>query len=320
VPDLSLPRRRLGPLPLEVTPVGLGCAPLGDMPETFGYSVPPDRAYAVLEAALEGPINFLDTSAAYGDGESERRIGTVLRRRGGLPSGFVLTTKADRDLRNGDFSGAQMERSVERSLRLLGLDRLGLVILHDPEHTTFEAAMASDGPVEALRKLKARGLIAHLGVAGGPVDLMLRYVDTGAFEAVITHNRYTLLNRSAAPLVARASALGLAILNAAPYGSGLLAEGPDAYPRYAYSPAPADLLDRARAMAAACQRHGVPLAAAALQFSLRDQRIHATIVGMSRPEYVGATIELAHVAIPDALWHELDVLAGPDVDPEAGRW
>ena len=149
---------------------------------------------------------------------------------------------------------------------------------------------------------------------------MLRYVDTGAFEAVITHNRYTLLNRSASPLLERASALGLAILNAAPYGSGLLAEGPDAYPRYAYSPAPADLLDRARAMAAACQRHGVPLAAAALQFSLRDPRIHATIVGMSRPEYVGATIELAHVAIPDSLWHELDVLAGPDVDPEAGRW
>jgi D-threo-aldose 1-dehydrogenase len=320
VPDVSLPRRRLGPLPLEVTPVGLGCAPLGDMPETFGYSVPPDRAYAVLEAALAGPINFLDTSASYGDGESERRIGTVLHRRGGLPPGFVLTTKADRDLRNGDFSGAQMERSVERSLRLLGLDRLGLVFLHDPEHTTFEAAMAPDGPVEALHRLKARGLIAHLGVAGGPVDLMLRYVDTGAFEAVITHNRYTLLNRSASPLVERASALGLAILNAAPYGSGLLAEGPDAYPRYAYSPAPADLLDRARAMAAACQRHGVPLAAAALQFSLRDPRIHATIVGMSRPEYVGATIELAHVAIPDALWHELDVLAGPDVDPEAGRW
>jgi D-threo-aldose 1-dehydrogenase len=304
----ALPRRRLGSLPLAVTSIGVGCAEIGSMPETFGYSVPEANALAVLHAALDSPINFLDTAASYGDGESERRIGRFLRERGGLPPDVVLTTKADRDLVTGDFSGAQMQRSVERSLRLLGLERLGLVFLHDPENTTFDAAMAPGGPVDVLRRLQADGLITFLGVAGGPIDLMLRFVDTGVFAAVITHNRYTLLDRSAEPLLERASSLGLGVLNAAPYGSGLLAKGPDAYPRYEYAAAPPELLARTRRMATVCERYSVPLAAAALQFSLRDPRISATIVGMSRPERIEQTLALAALDTPAALWSELDAL------------
>jgi D-threo-aldose 1-dehydrogenase len=124
----------LGRTGLSVSPICLGCAPLGNMPETFEYSVSEQRAYDTLHAVFESPLNFLDTAASYGDGESERRIGEVLREVGGLPGGYVLTTKADRDLGTGDFSGEQMRRSVERSLRLLGLDRLQLVYLHDPEY------------------------------------------------------------------------------------------------------------------------------------------------------------------------------------------
>ena len=78
--------------------------------------------------------------------------------------------------------------------------------------------------------------------------MSIRYVETGAFEAVITHNRYTLLNRSAEPLIDMASARGLAVVNAAPYGSGILAKGPDAYPRYAYQDAPAEMVERVRRM------------------------------------------------------------------------
>jgi D-threo-aldose 1-dehydrogenase len=304
----ALARRQLGRLPLEVTSVGIGCAEIGNMPETFGYSVSASQALAVLEATLASPINFLDTAASYGDGESERRIGTFLKQRGGLPADFVLTTKADRDLLSGDFSGAQMQRSVERSLRLFGLERLGLVFLHDPENTTFEAAMSPGGPVSVLVRMREQGLIAHLGVAGGPIDLMLRYVETGVFEAVITHNRYTLLDRSAEPLLEGASAQGLAVLNAAPYGSGLLAKGPDAYPRYAYAAASPELLDMARRMAAVCERYAVPLAAAALQFSLRDPRICSTIVGVSRPERISQTLALAALDIPSGVWPELDAI------------
>jgi D-threo-aldose 1-dehydrogenase len=290
------------------------------MSETFAYSVPEERALETLRVALASPITFLDTAASYGDGESERRIGLVLREMGGLPVNYVLATKADRDLTTGDYSGDQFKRSVERSLRLLGLDRLQLVFMHDPEHTTFEAAMARGGPVEVLQRFKDQGVIQHVGVAGGPIELMMRYVETAAFEVVITHNRYTLLNRSAAPLIELAFQRGLGVLNAAPYGSGLLAKGPQAYARYAYTDAPEDLMQRARVIADICQAYAVPLAAAALQFSLRDERITSTIVGMSRPERLQQTLQLAAHPIPDELWRRLEPYVGPPVDPEAVRW
>lgn len=296
---------------LPVTPVCIGCAPLGDMPATFTYSVSEEQALATLRAVFGGPFNFLDTAASYGDGESERRIGLALREIGGLPADVVLGTKADRDLASGDFSGDQMKRSVERSLRLLGLDRLQLVYLHDPELTTFEAAMARGGPADVLLRLKAEGVIAHVGVAGGPIDLMIRYVETGAFEAVITHNRYTLIDRSAEPLLEAASRRGLGISNAAPYGSGILAKGADQYPRYMYGQATDAQLAQVRRIEAVCRRHAVPLAAAALQFSLRDPRVSATIIGMSKPERIAETATLASQPVPAALWAEIDTaLAG----------
>ena len=302
-------RRPLGETGLSVSPICVGCAPLGDMPETFEYGVDAERAFQTLEAVFESPINFLDTAASYGDGESERRIGAVLGKIGGLPEGIVLASKADRDLQTGDFSGEQMRRSVERSLKLLGLERLQLLYLHDPEHESFEHMMAPGGPVEVLQGLRDEGVIEHLGVAGGPIDMEIRFVETGLFEAVITHNRYTLLDRTAEPLLDVAAERGVALLNAAPYGSGILAKGPDAYPRYAYAEAPEEMVERATAMQEVCRQFSVPLAAAALQFSLKDPRIASTIVGMTRPERVGQTLDLAARDIPEELWERLDRLA-----------
>ena len=201
---------------------------------------------------------------------------------------------------------SQLRPVVERSLRLLGLEQLQLVYLHDPEHISFAEAMQPGGPVEVLQRCKEEGLIAHLGVAGGPIDMMIRFVETGLFEAAISHNRFTLLNREAEPLWDLCVRRGVAVLNAAPYGSGILAKGPGAYPRYMYNQASPDLLRRARQMEETCQRHGLPLAAAALQFSLRDARITSTIVGITRPERLAETLKLAQHSIPDALWTELD--------------
>jgi D-threo-aldose 1-dehydrogenase len=116
-----LPMRTFGQSPLRVTPLCIGCAHLGNMPETFTYEVAEEQALATLRAAFQAPINFLDTAASYGDGESERRIGVVLRELGGIPPAYVLATKADRDMKTGDFSGEQIKRSVERSLKLMGL-------------------------------------------------------------------------------------------------------------------------------------------------------------------------------------------------------
>jgi D-threo-aldose 1-dehydrogenase len=312
-PAGPLALRPLGSTGLEVTPICIGCAPLGNMPETFAYEVPEEQALATIRASFAGggnsgisPFNFVDTAASYGDGESERRIGVVLRELGGLPAGFVLATKADRDLQTGVFTGAQMRRSVERSLRLLGLEQLQLVYLHDPEHITFDEAMQPGGAVEVLQQCKEEGLIEHLGVAGGPIDLMIRFVETGLFEVAISHNRYTLLNREAEPFWNVCARRGVAVLNAAPYGSGILAKGPGSYPRYMYGEASTDLLRRAGQMEEICERHGLPLAAAALQFSLRNARLTSTIVGMTRPERLPETLRLAQLTIPDELWAVLD--------------
>ncbi len=298
--------RALGKTGLQVSPLCIGCAPLGDMPETFAYSVNEEQALATIRAIFAGPINFVDTAASYGDGESERRLGLVLRELGGVPPGFVLASKADRDLHTGEFSGEQMRHSIERSLRLLGLAQLPLLYLHDPEHISFEQAMALGGPVEVLQRCQAEGLIAHLGVAGGPIDLMKRFVETDLFEVAISHNRYTLLNNEAASFWDVCQQHGVAAVNAAPYGSGILAKGPSVYPRYMYSDAPQQLLDRAYRLEALCNRYQVPLAATALQFSLRDPRIASTIIGISHPQRLAETITLADYPVPAELWAELE--------------
>lgn len=314
---LGLPLRPLGRTGLLVTPLCLGCAPLGHMPETFGHGVSEAQALATLRAVFASPINTLDTAAIYGDGASERRIGRALRERGGLPPGFVLATKADRDPRTGDFSGAQMRRSVEGSLRRLGLDQLPLVYLHDPEHTTFEQVLAPSGPLEVLQQLQREGLIGQIGISGGPIAMLLRYITTGAFVVVMTHNRYTLLNRTAEPLLDAAAGLGIAVVNAAPYNSGILAD-PAGSARYAYRAAPPALLTRARELAALCAAHGTPLAAAALQFSLRDPRIATTVVGLTSPEQVAQTLELARHPVPAELWQALAEVQVDESDPQIG--
>jgi D-threo-aldose 1-dehydrogenase len=304
-------RLPLGSTGLLVTPLCVGGSEFGNLTSVFGYEVSEQQSLDTLRAVFNGPLNFLDTAAGYGDGESERRIGLALRERGGLPDGFVLATKADRDAKTRDFSADQTRRSVERSLRLLGVDRLQLVYLHDPEFATqsFEEITGPGGAVEALLRLKADGVIDHVGFASGPTELVVRYVATGQFEVVISHNRYTLLDRSAEPLFDVAERHGVAVVNAAVYGGGILAKGPAAVPKYMYRPAPADLLERARRMSDACARYGIPLAAAALQFSVRQPRITATIAGFSRPERLQQTLALAALPIPEALWAELEPIA-----------
>lgn len=312
--------RPLGPTGLQVTPICVGAAPLGDMPETFAYSAPEEQALETIRATFAGPINFLDTAAIYGFGESERRIGVVIREMGGLPDGFVLATKGDRDPDTGDFSGEQFKRSIDGSLERLGLDHLQYVYIHDPEHSTFENVMGPGGPLEVLQSFKEQGVIGHIGMSGGPIGMLMRYIETGLFSAVETHNRYTLINRSAAPLLDLCAQMGVAVVNAAPYGSGILAKGPDAYARYAYQDAPPAIVERTRRLAAVCQEFDVPLIAAALQFSMRDPRVTTTVVGMTKPERVQQTLDLAAVPIPDELWPALDAVGYDAEDPEANRF
>lgn len=303
-------RRPLGRTGLQVSPVCIGTSPLASMPTLYGYEVGEERAEATVRAALLGPFNFIDTSNNYGGGAAERRIGNALEAAGGLPAGYVLATKVDADPDTGDFSGERVKRSAEESLERLGLDRVQLMYLHDPEyHLTFAEAMASGGAVQALIELRDQGVLGHLGVAGGPVGLLRDFIATDVFDAVLNHNRFTLIDRSAAPLMDDARQRGVAFINGAPFGGGILARGPDVQPKYAYRLSGEVVGDAVRAMQRVCAAHDVPLAAAALQFSVREPRITSTVVGVSEPSRIEEIAALMSLRITDELWAELDALA-----------
>lgn len=304
-------RSPLGTTGLLMSHVWWGSAALGGMPEDFGYDVPVERARATLRRVLAGPGNVIDTAPAYHD--SERLIGDALAEAGSTVRDLVIVTKADRDFATGRFDRDQVRRSVAESCRRLCLDALPLVLLHDPEYAPATDLVGLRGAVQGLAELQADGLIGHLGVAGNDLEQLLRLIDQGPFEVALTHNRWTLVDRSANAFIDQATARGIAVVNAAPFGGGSLAKGIDAHPRYRYRAADAATAAMVAAIAAACDRWSVPLRAAALMFSLRDPRISATVVGVSRPERVDEIVEATTIPIPDGLWAEIDRIVGEPV-------
>lgn len=301
------------PLPgtgLTVSAVALGGGPLGSMPDLFGEDVSPERGIDTVRAALHSDIRFVDTSNGYSAGESERRIGAALTAAGGVPADVVVATKVDPE--GSDYSGERVRRSVEESRARLGIDHLPLVHLHDPEFHEFDDLTAPGGAVEALVELRESGVVGAIGLAGGRVQEIARYLALGVFDVLLVHNRWTLLDRSAGALLDEAGARGMGVLNAAVYGGGILAhQGPGAPTTYGYRPAPGPVLAAADAMRRACAAHGTDIGTAALQFSLRDERFASTIVGMSRPDRVAQTLAAAAVPLPDSLFEELETLLPP---------
>ena len=311
---------RVGRTGLQVTKIGFGTSGLGDMPDTYGYGVDAARAQATVEAIFAGPVNLLDASRNYGFGRSEERVGDAIRARGGLPAGFVVSTKLDRDMATNRFNAARARRSLEESLEALGLDRVQILHLHDPEYAaSLDEITGKGGALTELFRMKEEGLAEAVGLAAGRVDIMMPILKDWDFDALITHNRFTLTNRNAEAMIDFAHAKGIAVMNAAPYSGGVLAKGSKEYPRYVYQEASEKMLDPVRRVEAACARHGVPVGAAALQFSMRDPRIAATICGVSRPERVKETLDWAAWPIPAALWDELAALPYASDDPEATR-
>ena len=305
---------------LDVSKICFGTSSLSSMPDTYGYEVSPERAHETVRAIFDSKFNFLDTSRIYGFGRSESRIGDVIRERGGLPKNFVVSTKLDRDPKTNKFDAGEARRSLDESLKALNLDRVPLLHLHDPEHATSLAEVTGpNGALPALIKMKEEGLCDAIGLAAGTLAVMMPLLRDWEFDAIITHNRYTLVNRNAEPMIDFCAGKGIAVINAAPYAGGVLAKGTEAFPRYVYQKASSELLDPVRRVEAVCAKHGVPPGAAALQFSLRDKRITSTICGVSKPERVRETLEWADWKIPEALWEELKSLPYAMDDPEATR-
>ena len=311
---------KLGRTGLEVSKLCFGTAVIASIPAAYGHAVEVDQARATLKAIFESPVNFLDTARNYGNGRSEERIGEVLREIGGVPEGFVISTKLDRDFETNRFDGDRARRSFEDSLAALGLDRVPLLHLHDPEHAAdLGGVTGPGGALSVLFRLKEEGLADAVGLAAGRVDVMMPILRDWDFDAIVTHNRFMLTNRNAEAMIDFCVGRGIAVLNAAPYASGVLAKGSDSGTRYAYQDPSEAELDPVRRIEAVCRRYSVPLGAAALQFSLRDSRVTSTMVGLSKPERVAQTFEWANWPIPDAMWEELLALPYATDDPEATR-
>ena len=302
---------RYGRTGVDVTPIAIGTSGWGSLVD----GVPsPDRDARASELALafasqELPVTFLDTSNEYGSSRSEALIGRALAAVGGLAPGLVVQTKLDRDLETDSFSGDRMRKSLEESLERLGLDDIQVLHLHDPDNIGFEAAMAPGGPVEALVAMKESGVARAIGISGGPVDLLQRFVETDLFDALVTHNRYTLIDRSGSALLDAAAARDVGVTNAAPFGGGILTGDPRFAGSYGYRAVTPEVEAAVGSMRRLCDEAGVPLAAAALQFSLRESRVHSTIVGVSSRGRLEGALADADLHIPADLWPALDEVA-----------
>ena len=311
-----LPTAPLGSGGLNVTRLVFGGAPIGGL---FA-PVDEDAALATLQAAWDAGIRAFDTAPHYGVGLSERRIGRFLA---GRPRGdYVLSTKvgrllepADRDVdgaegyygtprltRVRDYSRDGVLASLEASLGRLGVDRVDIALIHDPDEHGPEAL---DGAYPALAGLRAEGVVGAVGVGMNQAEMLEWFLPRADLDCVLVAGRYTLLDtRAAVSLLPECQRRGVAVLAAGVFNSGVLADpGPGA--TYDYLPAPADVTERARRIGAACARHGVPIGAAALQFVLRHPAVTAAVVGARSPAEIATDAGYLARDVPDALLREL---------------
>jgi D-threo-aldose 1-dehydrogenase len=307
----SAPERvSLGRGDLRPTRLGLGTAPLGGLYE----AVEDDAAQAVARRAWELGLRLFDTAPLYGSGLAEQRVGRALR---DVPrKELVLSTKVGRLLRPGvapqsffagtpplgpvfDFGYDATLRSLDESLDRLGLDRVDVVLIHDPD---AHYAQAIEGAYPALERLRAEGVVGAIGVGMNQSELLCRFARDGDFDCFLLAGRYTLLDRSAGDeLLPLCHERGIAVIAGGVFNSGILASGTT----YDYLPAPPPVVERARQLRETCARFGVPLEAAALQFPARHPAVACVVVGSRSAEELEEDVRLFELDVPEALWQEL---------------
>ncbi|WP_037682428.1 aldo/keto reductase [Streptomyces griseus] len=310
---------RLGAGAVTVTQAALGCAGIGNLYRP----VTDETALATLEAAWDAGIRTFDTAPHYGLGLSERRLGEALR---GRPRDtYTVSTKVGRllvpnpeadhddDLTHGfavpathrrvwDFTADGVLRSLEASLDRLGLDRVDVVLLHDPDDHA-EQALREAYP--ALERLRAEGVVGAIGVGMNQSGLPARFLRETDIDVVLLAGRYTLLEQDGlAEVLPEAAARGRSVVIGGVFNSGLLV-APRPGATYDYAAAPQPVLDRALRLQAVSERHGVPLRAAALRFPFGHPAVASVLTGARSPEEVRDTMEQLRRPIPDALWNDL---------------
>lgn len=300
--------------------IGLGTAPLGNLYREISDAA----ARATIDAALDAGFTYVDTAPRYGLGLAEKRLAPALR------PGTIISTKVGRRLvpakgpfppeRDAFFTQEPFEpvydythdgilRAHEDSLARLHRDRIEILYVHDigrlthgDAHPAMMAQLLEGGGLRALERLREEGAIDGFGLGVNETDIALELMDRVRMDVILLAGRYTLLEQGAlARFLPRCQAEAVAVVIGGPYNSGLLAGGGT----YDYAPAPAPILARARAIEAVCDRHGVPLGAAALQFPLAHPAVASVIPGLASKEEVHQTVQRHQTAIPPDLWAEL---------------
>ena len=319
-------RRRVGRTAIEVTEIGLGGAPLGNLMGALGD----DKASATIEAGLGGGVRYFDTAPFYGYGLSERRLGNVLRHHD--RDGFVLSSKvgrllsASRELHGPDdefpfglpfaarfdYSYDSAMRSVEDSLQRLALNRIDILFMHDVDMRThgdrapevFGEAM--DGAYRALESLRREGVIGAVGMGVNEWEICVEALGRGDFDCFLVAGRYTLLEqRAVETMLPECERRGVSMIVGAPFNSGILATGAAGGGCYDYAAPPPEIVATVRGIEAVCEAHAIPLAAAALQFPLGHPAVAAVIPGARSAAETNKNLTLFRTPIPEGLWSDL---------------
>ena len=304
--------------------IGLGCAALG----TPAPALRNDEAEAVIAAAIDRGIRFFDVAPLYGGGVAEERLGRALR---ALPRfEYTLCTKTGvtrpygqppmppgatrrREFDQWDYSAAATRASVLASVGRLRVDRLDVVHLHDVENHLDDCMAAYD----ELARLCDEGIVETIGIGSNLVEPVAQLLARAPFRTFLLAGRYTLLDASGRELLAAAKARGVAAVAGGVFNSGVLAVWPHPAPTFGYLPAGTDILARTARIAAVCERHGVPIAAAALQFVLANPSIATVLIGPRSIAELDANLAAARFPIPDAFWQ---VLGDDGLIPRDSPW
>ena len=315
--SMAVPTVHIGRGGLRVSALALGTAPLGNL----FTPVASDDADATVRSALEAGLTYVDTAPHYGLGLAERRLGRVLA---GLPRDrFVVSTKVGRLVRPlapgetadpegfadtppakrvWDFSGDGVRRSLEESLERLGLDRVDIVLVHDPDDHEREAY---EQAFPALIELRDQGVVTAVGAGMNQAEMLTRFVRDLDLDVVLVAGRYSLLDqRALAELLPTCAARGTAVVVGGVFNSGLLAD-PRPGATFDYAPAPPELVERAARLAEVCARHGTPLRAAALAFPFGHPAVTSVLVGARSAAEVADAVAWFERPVPGELWAEL---------------
>lgn len=290
----------LGRTSVAITRFGLGAATLSGMFQ----SVPEEQGLDAVEQAWALGIRYFDTAPLYGGGEAERRLGRALAEK--PREEFVVSTKVGRLVGPDpefDFSYDAVLRSVEASLDRLCLDRVDVLLIHDPEERHMTEAVS--GAYRALDRLRSEGMIRAVGAGVNQVEPFMRLASETELDCCLLAGRYTLLDSSAAAeLLPFCKRRGIGVVIGGVYNSGVLAR-PAAGATFDYTPAAPEIIDRVHRLEATCARHGVPLKAAAVQFPFHHPAVTAVLIGSASRDEVEENVRMIETPVPTELWKQL---------------